>query len=115
MTNPFSNDAILCGELRHPRQMLDDQTYDGHQSIHDDSIAEDLGFTGAPIEGPTHFSQFVPLLYEIFGQAWFETGCISAHYQTWLLKAKRYVRLQNVLSAAQRSRRFGRKNGMERR
>ena len=61
--------------------MLGDQTYDGHLSIHDDNMAENLGFSGAPIEGPTHFSMFVPLLYEVFGNAWFETGCISAHYQ----------------------------------
>ena len=31
-------------------------------------------------KGPTHFSQFSPLLYEIFGKTWFENGCISAHY-----------------------------------
>lgn len=65
--------------------MLGDQTYDGHLSIHDDNIAENLGFSGAPIEGPTHFSMFVPLLYEVFGNAWFETGCISAHYQNMVV------------------------------
>ena len=43
----------LSGEFRRPRQMLGDQEYDGHLSIHDDQMAEDLGFAGAPIEGPT--------------------------------------------------------------
>ena len=57
----------LSGEFRMPRQMLGNQEYDGHLSIHDDQMAEDLGFAGAPIEGPTHFSQFVPLLHEVFG------------------------------------------------
>ena len=76
----FDTTRAICGDYRHPRQMLAAQTYDGHLSIHDDKMAEDLGFSGAPIEGPTHFSQFVPLLEEIFGQAWFETGCISSHY-----------------------------------
>ena len=33
--------------------MLATQEYDGHLSIHDDAMAEDLGFAGAPIEGPT--------------------------------------------------------------
>ncbi|MCB1647705.1 MAG: hypothetical protein KDI36_19750 [Pseudomonadales bacterium] len=81
----FKSQQYICGALRQPRQMLEDQTYDGHVSIHDDKMAENLGFSGAPIEGPTHFSQFVPLLEQIFGQAWFETGCISAHYQTMVV------------------------------
>ena len=45
---------LLISEFRKPRQMLGDQEYDGHLSIHDDKMAEDLGFSGAPIEGPTH-------------------------------------------------------------
>ena len=68
--------------------MLGDQEYDGHLSIHDDKMAEDLGFAGAPIEGPTHFSQFVPMLHEVFGDAWFERGCISAHYQTMVVEGE---------------------------
>ena len=39
----------------------------------------------APIEGPTHFSQFTPLLAEIWGQAWFERGCFSAHFQNMVV------------------------------
>jgi len=68
--------------------MLGVQEYDGHLSIHDDQMAEDLGFSGAPIEGPTHFSQFVPLLHDIFGDAWFERGCISAHYQNMVVEGE---------------------------
>ena len=65
----FNTKRTLCGDYRLPRQMLQEQTYDGHSSIHDDKIAADLGFSGAPIEGPTHFfSQFSPRLYEIFGK-----------------------------------------------
>jgi len=79
---------MLVGEFRKPRQMLGDQEYDGHLSIHDDKMAEDLGFAGAPIEGPTHFSQFVPLLHDVFGDAWFERGCISAHYQTMVVEGE---------------------------
>ena len=75
----------MYGEYRFPKQMLDAQEYDGHLSIHDDQMAEDLGFSGAPIEGPTHFSQFVPLLHEVFGDFWFERGCISAHYQNMVV------------------------------
>jgi len=75
-------------EFRHPRQMLAHQEYDGHLSIHDDKMAEDLGFAGAPIEGPTHFSQFVHLLEAQFGVAFFERGCISAHYQNMVVEGE---------------------------
>ncbi len=76
----------IYGEYRFPKQMLDAQEYDGHLSIHDDQMAEDLGFSGAPIEGPTHFSQFVPLLHQVYGDVWFERGCISAHYQNMVVE-----------------------------
>ena len=68
--------------------MLGDQKYDGHLSIHDDKMAEDLGFPGAPIEGPTHFSQFVPLLHRVFGDDWFVKGCITAHYQNMVVEGE---------------------------
>jgi hypothetical protein len=86
--NGFDSKLVICSDYRHPRQMLNDQTYDGHVSIHDDKMAEDLGFSGAPIEGPTHFSQFVPLLAEVFGQTWFETGCISSHYLNMVVEGE---------------------------
>jgi hypothetical protein len=71
----------LAGPWRRPKQMLHAQTYDSHASIHDDATAQKLGFQGGTIEGPTHFSQFAPLCERIWGKAWFETGCLSAHYR----------------------------------
>jgi len=71
----------LIGPWRQPRQMLHAQTYDAHASIHDDATAQKLGFKGGTIEGPTHFSQFAPLGARLWGQAWFESGCLSAHYR----------------------------------
>jgi len=68
--------------------MLATQEYEGHLSIHDGKTAASLGLAGAPIEGPTHFSQFVPLLHEQFGDAWFERGCISAHYQNMVVEGE---------------------------
>jgi hypothetical protein len=85
---PFSAAPALCGPLRQPRQMLAEQTYGGHKSIHDDATAAGLGLRAGPIEGPTHFSQFDPLLHHLFGNAWFETGCISAHYQTMVVEGE---------------------------
>lgn len=40
-------------------------------------MAEKLGFRAGPIEGPIHFSQLVPLLAHVFGQAFFERGCLG--------------------------------------
>lgn len=68
--------------------MLATQEYGGHRSIHDDRMAEELGFNGAPIEGPTHFSQFVPLLHHLWGRGWEERGCISAHYQNAVVEGE---------------------------
>lgn len=88
MALPFRMRPALCGPLRAPRQMLADQTYDGHKSIHDDAMAADLGLRAGPIEGPTHFSQFDPLLVQLWGAAWYETGCISSHYQTMVVEGE---------------------------
>jgi hypothetical protein len=88
MNAPFADPPALCGPLRQPRQMLADQVYDDHKSIHDDAMAAGLGLRAGPIEGPTHFSQFDPLLHHLFGPAWFETGCISAHYQNMVVEGE---------------------------
>jgi len=71
----------LAGPWRAPRQMLSDQSYEDHSSIHDDETAQKLGFKGGTIEGPTHFSQFAPLAVAAWGDRWLEAGCISAHYR----------------------------------
>ncbi len=83
---PFETDiaddgAHLIGAWRSPRQMLAEQVYDDHVSIHDDATANRLGFKGGTIEGPTHFSQFAPLGERLWGEAWFEMGCLSALYR----------------------------------
>lgn len=77
----LEQDGKLVGPWRSPKQMLQAQIYDSHASIHDDATAKKLGFQGGTIEGPTHFSQFAPLGERIWGKAWFETGCLSAHYR----------------------------------
>jgi len=76
-----NQDGVLSGPLRNPKQMLAVQEYDGHSSIHDDATARKLGFKGGTIEGPTHFSQFAPLGYAVWGSRWMSNGCISAHYR----------------------------------
>lgn len=80
-TEILESGNLLTGPWRRPAQMLHAQVYDSHASIHDDATAQKLGFQGGTIEGPTHFSQFAPLCERIWGPAWFETGCLSAHYR----------------------------------
>jgi hypothetical protein len=84
----FDTPLAIAGPLRHPRQMLGDQEYGGHASIHDDAMAEKLGFRAGPIEGPTHFSLFPPLLEKIWGRAWHEQGCISSHYLNMVVEGE---------------------------
>ena len=84
----FDTPLTLSGPLRAPRQMLADQEYGSHASIHDDAMAEKLGFRAGPIEGPTHFSLFPPLMAQIWGQAWFERGCISSHYLNMVVEGE---------------------------
>jgi hypothetical protein len=74
-------DGVLVGPVRQPRQMLSEQEYAGHASMHDDAAARSVGFRGGTIEGPTHFSQFVPLCVKLWGDGWLEQGCLSAHYR----------------------------------
>jgi hypothetical protein len=84
----FTTPLVLRGPLRQPAQMLKEQEYGGHASVHDDAQAAKLGLRGAPIEGPTHFSLYPPLLERIWGKAWFENGCISAHYQNMVIEGE---------------------------
>lgn len=82
------SNGVINGPFRRPRQMLAEQSYDGHNSIHDESQAQELGFNGAPIEGPTHFSQFEPLLHSIWGDEWLQRGCISAHFKNMVVEGE---------------------------
>jgi hypothetical protein len=81
----FATEITLTGPVRSPAQMLAEQSYDGHTSVHDGATAASLGLGGAPIEGPTHFSQFDPLAVALWDRAWFEHGCISAHFRTMVV------------------------------
>ncbi len=79
---------VITGPYRRPAQMLAEQTYSGHKSVHDEESAAKLGLAGAPIEGPTHFSQFEPLASALWGDRWFTNGCISAHFQNMVIEGE---------------------------
>ncbi len=78
----------MTGPVRSPKQMLAAQVYDDHLSVHDDETAAKLGLIGAPIEGPTHFSQFEPLLATLWGERWFSHGCLSAHFLNMVVEGE---------------------------
>jgi hypothetical protein len=67
---------LLESTFRAPRNM-----YSGTAgSIHNDAVAFKLGFKGGTVPGSIHMDQFVPLLVETFGEAWFERGDLSAYF-----------------------------------
>jgi hypothetical protein len=55
--HPFDAPITLEGPERLPRQMLAEQTYGGHASLHDEGTAGSLGLPGAPIEGSTEIGR----------------------------------------------------------
>ena len=91
--------SLLTGPLRTPRQMLSEQEFGGHASVHDEATAVGLGLGGAPIEGPTHFSQFDPLAVSVWGPLWFERGGISAHFETMVFEGEEVRASMNIENA----------------
>jgi len=85
---PFATEITLTGPFRSPAQLLADQVVDEHASVHDEGTAASLGLAGAPIEGPTHCSQFDPLTTALWGTTWFERGCISCHFRTMVVEGE---------------------------
>ncbi len=77
--------GALAGPWRSPKQMLADQSYDSHSSIHDDEMAAKLGFRAGPIEGPTHFSQLAPLGVALWGEDFITEGCLSSHFRNMVV------------------------------
>ena len=52
------------------------------------TVAAGLGLEGAPIQAPTHFSQFDPLLAAAWGDRWFVEGAISAHFLNMVIEGE---------------------------
>jgi hypothetical protein len=49
-------------------------------SIHTDEVARKIGMRGGTIPGTVHLTHFPPLLTDLFGDRWLQTGCISMFY-----------------------------------
>jgi hypothetical protein len=70
------NAPALEGAFRHPRNLFQEAT----GSIHNDAVASKLGFRGGTVPGSIHMDQFVPMLLELYGDRWFETGGLSLYF-----------------------------------
>lgn len=75
MTDATTQDQIT-GPFRAPHNGF--QAAPG--SIHNDEVASKLGFKGGTVPGSVHMDQFAPMLVELYGEAWFETGNLSLHF-----------------------------------
>jgi hypothetical protein len=69
-------DVRRTGAYRAPRNMHQE----AQGSIHNDEVASKLGFRGGTVPGSIHMDQFVPLLTEVHGPAWFESGGMSVYF-----------------------------------
>ncbi len=69
-------DGYMIGGWRSP-----ENKYKGSStSIHDDSTAQKVGMRGGTVQGTIHLSMFAPLMLKMFGDRWFEKGCVSIYY-----------------------------------
>lgn len=85
----FGTEVTITGPWRSPAQMLVEQEVRaGERSVHDPATADALGLAGAPIEGPTHLSQVDPLAVVLWGERWFTSGCVSAHFRTMVVEGQ---------------------------
>ncbi len=79
----MSSPQAPSGEWRRPHNDLQHQVVGGgHNAIHDEATARQVGFAQAPIHGTVHWSQFAPLFVQAFGHAWFESGSVMVHFMT---------------------------------
>ncbi len=76
-TGMIEKNGVLIGPYRRPRNLAANQ----RGSIHDDAMAQKLGFRGGTVAGSIHMEQFPPLIVAAFGERWFETGSLSTYFR----------------------------------
>jgi len=76
VTDNIIKEGYMYGGWRAPRNLWQGMT----TSIHADSVAKKVGMRGGTIPGTIHLSMFAPVALEIFGDKWFEKGCLSLYY-----------------------------------
>ena len=81
MNKAFSyeeHDGVLQGPVRAP---CNTARHLGAGSIHDDATAQKLGFRGGTVAGSLHMEQFPPLLIEVLGEDWLDSGGMSLYFK----------------------------------
>jgi hypothetical protein len=68
--------GILTTGVKNPRN----SSPRSHGTIHDDKVANQLGFRGGAVAGSIHLDQFGPVLVDAFGPQWFETGSLGLYF-----------------------------------
>ncbi len=76
MSDNIIKEGSMYGGWRAPENLWRGLT----TSIHDDNVAKKVGMRGGTIPGTIHLSLFAPVALEIFGDKWFEKGCLSLYY-----------------------------------
>ena len=72
---------IISGPFRIPRQMLAEQEYDGHLSIHDEASGV-TRIRALRLKDLRIFRNLI-LLYKLWGDDWFRFGCITFILNRW--------------------------------
>ena len=86
---PFATEIAFVGPLRSPAQMLDDQSDDGHPSVHDGDTAASLGLAAGAYRGADASQPVRPVGSPRWGGVqWFQHGCISSHFQTMVVEGE---------------------------
>lgn len=95
-------DGVIRGPVRAPVKSAMTRTDASRAragSIHDDAVAQKLGFRGGTIAGSIHMDQFPPLLIEAFGTDWFETGSLSLGFKNATIPGDEVVAIVAVPDA----------------
>ena len=79
---------MVIGPLRTPRNLARSRPQgqkaspkDPKGNIHDDDVAQKLGFRGGTVAGSVHMAQFPPVLIHVFGDRWWKTGSMSLYFR----------------------------------
>jgi len=69
--------GVWVGPVRKPRNSAANEK----GSIHDDAVAQKLGFRGGTVAASLHMEQFPPLLLHMFGPRWWKCGGLSLYFR----------------------------------
>lgn len=73
--------TIVDGAVTGPFRRSVNQSGRLEGSIHNDEVAQELGFRGGTVAGSIHMELFPPVLLEAFGERWFERGTLSINFR----------------------------------